>query len=164
MPAYSFKKRFVPNIRAGLQKPATDVEAMAAAVELLDACGGIVEAAHFAIDTVAEMPRPKRQTIRAIGKRRHARPGETVQLYCAMRTKQCFKIGDAKCTAIKRITIQVELDLLPIWVQGEFIGDVPHDFARQDGFEDGHDMREFWLKEHGIGRFEGVLIEWEPLP
>ena len=35
----------------------------------------------------------KRQTIRAISRRRHAIPGETLQLYTGMRTKQCRLIG-----------------------------------------------------------------------
>lgn len=34
----------------------------------------------------------KRQTIRAIGKRRHARPGESLQLYTGQRTKACRKL------------------------------------------------------------------------
>ena len=36
----------------------------------------------------------KRQTIRAIGKKRHAEPGERIQLYTGMRQPGCRKIID----------------------------------------------------------------------
>jgi hypothetical protein len=42
----------------------------------------------------------KRQTIRAL-RRRHARPGEMLQLYCGMRTATCVKIvPDARCIGV----------------------------------------------------------------
>lgn len=77
MVAYSFKKRFVDPIRVGLSS-----------VSLSFDC------------------QPKRQTIRSIGKRRHARPGETLQLYTAMRTKQCRKIGDARCMGVEGVLLK----------------------------------------------------------
>ena len=42
----------------------------------------------------------KRQTIRAIGKRRHAAVGDRIQLYTGMRTKACRKLvtPDPVCT------------------------------------------------------------------
>lgn len=48
--------------------------------------------------------RPKRQTIRA-DRKRHARPGEELQLYRGMRTRQCFLIGRAACTEVTKIRI-----------------------------------------------------------
>lgn len=36
----------------------------------------------------------KNHTIRRIGKRRHASPGEAIQLYTGMRTKFCRKLLD----------------------------------------------------------------------
>ncbi len=46
----------------------------------------------------------KRQTIRA-HRARHARPGETLQLYTGMRTRQCRKIveRDPVCTRIDEV-------------------------------------------------------------
>jgi len=138
MVAYSFKRRFVNPIRVGLSR-----------VSLSFDCP------------------PKRQTIRGIGKRRHARPGEIVQLYYAMRTRQCEKIGEARCTDVQNILIFVAADRI-------IIGDNPaicipaglDTFAKSDGFADWYDMREFWREEHGdltrLGPFVGVLIEWEP--
>lgn len=137
MPAYSFKHRFIGPIMAGL------------GIEHRNERGMIV----------IPGPRPKQQTIRAVGKRRHARAGETVQLYYGMRTRQCFKIGDAKCLYVVPIVIGVLKTTLKF---SDFVIDADA-FARADGFADAADMHAFWLKEHGIGKFEGVLIRWEPL-
>jgi len=131
MVAYGFKKQFVDAIRSGLGN-----------YEHID---GMI-------------PAPKRQTIRAIGKRRHARPDEVLQLYTAMRTKQCQKIGDATCVYVQPIVIDVLKAKLKF---SSFVTD-PEAFARADGFATAADMHAFWLKEHGLGKFEGVLIKWKP--
>ena len=51
----------------------------------------------------------KRHTIRA-ERKRHARPGEAVQLYYAMRTRQCRKILDPDpiCSNVQTISLVVE--------------------------------------------------------
>ncbi len=108
----------------------------------------------------------KRQTVRAIGKRQHARPGEIVQLYEGMRTKHCAKIiDDQKCLYVLPIQIVVAAPLiLSIAVYG--YEDVANDrgyleeFAKLDGFTDIESMHSFWLKHHGVGIFTGVLIGW----
>ena len=137
MVAYSFKPRFVEPIRIGLSK-----------VSLSFDCP------------------PKRQTIRAIGKRRHALPGETLQLYTGMRTKQCDKIGDARCISVEPIVIKVPKDDYWLWVrigQGDEF-EAGDEFAIADGFRDIEDMWSFWRKEHpDAATFKGVLIKWEPL-
>jgi hypothetical protein len=43
----------------------------------------------------------KRQTIRAAGKRRHARAGDTLQLYLGMRTPRCRLLATASCADIR---------------------------------------------------------------
>lgn len=136
MVAYSFKKRFVQPIRVGLSR-----------VSLSFDCT------------------PKRQTIRAHGKRRHARPGEELQLYTAMRTKQCELIGSASCTEVYNVEILVRRRGFAITVGGvPYINAAAEEFARMDGFADTADMLAFWQKEHaGIEKFEGVLIRWEAL-
>ncbi|MBR0693603.1 hypothetical protein [Bradyrhizobium lablabi] len=101
----------------------------------------------------------KRQTIRAVGKRRHARPGETVQLYSGMRTKQCIKIGDARCIYVQPMWIGVRNDSFSL---RDIVIDADA-FARADGFTSISDMHAFWLREHGVGNFEMLLIKWEPL-
>lgn len=138
MVAYSFKPRFVEPILSGLMKNLDEDRALAYS--------------------------PKRQTIRATGKRRHARPGETLQLYTGMRTRQCRKIGEARCTDVRLIRIIVREDDLTVelagsWITGRKLGS----FARSDGFADAKDMLAFWRAEHGLGEFYGMLIEWEPL-
>ncbi|QOG20437.1 hypothetical protein [Bradyrhizobium sp. SEMIA] len=152
MVAYSYKGRFVAPIRVGLGLPVQDEHR-----EL----GGYQP---------GQIIRPKRQTIRANGKRRHARPGETLQHYNGMRTPKCFKIGDASCSAVSKISL---------WVHGErvLINHISNlieyrkpseldTFARDDGFDDWAGMRAFWLEEHDgkhLGPFIGVLIQWEPM-
>jgi hypothetical protein len=133
MVAYSFKRRFVDQIRAGL--------------------GLIGLPVH-----------PKRQTIRAIRKRRHAQPGDVLQLYCGLRTKSCFQIGIARCTHLLPISIFVDSFTLQFTLDGvPVIADEYDAFVRADGFANLADMYSFWRGEHGIGRFDGVLIKWEPI-
>lgn len=133
MVAYSFKRRFVEPIRVGLGLPPS-VEAFAAG---MDAFGNVGR------------PQPKRQTIRAIGKRRHARAGETLQLYTAMRTRQCRKIGEALCTEVVPIEIFVgERDMTIRSGKDRIIGGLVDSFARLDGFATAADMHAFWLAEH----------------
>lgn len=132
MVAYNFKERFIDPIQVGLGR------------------------------TLRSDIRPKRQTIRAIGKRRHARAGETLQLYYAMRTKQCFKIGDSRCTSVERIIIYPDTMII-LRVGVIQTARQIQNFARQDGFENVADMQQFWLEEHGPSKFEGALIQWEPL-
>jgi hypothetical protein len=146
MTAYSFKSRFVDPIKCGLGLP---------------------------VDDIGALVRPKLQTIRAIGRRRHARPGETVQLYTAMRTKQCRKIGDGRCVRVDPIRIHVEGGRIAICpgTPDKRAFDKASDldsFAQRDGFADWADMREFWREEHGdlkrLGPFVGVIILWSPAP
>lgn len=135
MVAYSFKRRFVMPIQVGLglQQHIPGTEYV-----------------------------PKRQTIRAVGKRRHASVGEVVQLYHGMRTRQCFKIGEGRCTEVLPIEIIVGDSTMPVVVDSKLIRDIDG-FARSDGFEDGADMFRFWKAEHGPGSFMGLLVKWEPI-
>ncbi len=150
MPAYNFKKQFVAPILLGLGRP--DPEAIFRAPGMV----------------------PKRQTIRAIGKRRHARPGETIQLYTGMRTRQCQAIGIATCVSVHPIDIYLQSDTIHVGKIQEretFTGAKRLDeFAHRDGFASWREMREFWLEEHGengqmkkLGPWGGLLIRWEPI-
>ena len=137
MVAYSFKQRFVQPIRVGLSR-----------VQLSFDCP------------------PKRQTIRAIGKRRHARPQEVVQLYHAQRTQHCFKIGDGRCASARLIQIDLRPNDFGVriddgnWLRSRQLDE----FAVADGFDDPADMLAFWQANHpDIALFDGALIEWVPL-
>lgn len=106
----------------------------------------------------------KSQTIRANGKRRHARVGELVQLYYAMRTKQCSKIlkDDPVCTLSVSITIGVGKESINYIRVGHGLIEDLESFAQSDGFDSLAAMHAYWLESHGVGMFEGTLIGWEP--
>jgi len=96
------------------------------------------------------------------------RPGERIQLYYGMRTKQCRLIGVGKCTSVAGIRIQfgrgiISVDDYPAIRDGDLDA-----FAQDDGFKDWDDMGAFWRAEHGddlhrLGPWTGVLIKWEPI-
>ena len=135
MVAYSFKERFVKPIQVGLSRVSLSFD-----------------------------PPPKRQTIRAVGLRRHARPGETLQLYFGMRTKHCRKIGDARCISVAPVKILIHNRTFIVDIDGfPLMKPAIEEFALLDGFSSTADMHQFWVANHGEGLFEGVLIRWEPL-
>ncbi len=103
----------------------------------------------------------KTNTIRKTGKRTHAKPGDSIQLYIGMRTKSCEKIvEDRVCLCRRAIVIKVAANFISsITLDGESVEDLDS-FAVSDGFQDAADMHRFWLKFHGQGTFEGVFIQW----
>lgn len=141
MVAYSFKARFVGRIETGL-RIRTDED--------------------FTLQHPA-----KTQTIRAIGKRRHARPGENVQLYYAQRTKQCRQIGTGLCTSSDPCELNFKRNRVVIRGGGRVthaLARALNAFARADGFHDWDDLVAFWAHEHpGIFIFDGQLIRWSPM-
>lgn len=108
----------------------------------------------------------KRQTIRT-DRRRHARPGEELQLYTGMRTRQCKLIGRAICRDVRRVALQFDADPAcdGVEIDGRFYPGRQAEldrFAVADGFADWADLRAFWRAQHSdVDRFEGVLILWE---
>ncbi len=108
----------------------------------------------------------KSHTIRKNGKRRHARPGESLQLYTGMRTSSCKKIlePDPVCVFCKSIRIDVGAAVInSIALDGFCIHSLElHAFAIADGFKSLADMHAFWIDFHGPGVFEGSMIGWEP--
>lgn len=111
----------------------------------------------------------KSQTIRKVGKRRHAQKGDLMQLYVAMRTKHCTALGVATCFH----NIPVTLDF-----QGQWVAYGPREdrtsiilapdldaFARNDGFEDWQAMCSFWRVNNKDAlahsyQWTGRLIMW----
>ncbi len=102
----------------------------------------------------------KRQTIRANGKRRHARVGEHVQLYTGMRTKACRKLitPDPVCKRSDPVFITCGIGAPAVMVAGEYVRDL-NAFARRDGFADFDAMFAWFQKTHGLP-FDGTLIGW----
>lgn len=108
----------------------------------------------------------KTQTIRANGKRPHARMGQALQLYTGMRTAHCFRIiPDVPCVTTMFVEIAfIGYELAAVKTDGIPVRDLEA-FARRDGFRDALDMAEFWEKynPHGFAYgFEGTVIEWAP--
>ena len=109
----------------------------------------------------------KKQTVRPVGKRRHAKVGDALQLYYGQRTKQCRKLRDAVCVRMDKIAIQtfgVRLDsdsgaLQASDMAGEGLVWLEN-FAKRDGFESWEAMRDWFEQQHSLP-FEGVLIMWE---
>ena len=89
--------------------------------------------ARFAPDVAAGR---KLQTIRAQGRRTHAKAGDRVQLYTGMRTKACRKLAEGTCEVSTYCQISE---------QGVTNGNYPptalEEFARADGFDS-------WLGRH----------------
>lgn len=110
----------------------------------------------------------KRQTIRG-DRKRHAQPGEDLQLFTGMRTAQCRKIiPDPLCTGVAPILIRFTLFgwIEQIWVEDDEIADLDA-FAILDGFEGADDMARFWFEQHKVKDgplrvFTGQLIQWKP--
>jgi len=113
----------------------------------------------------------KCQTIRA-DRKRHARPGEIVQLYTGMRTRHCKLIAKRECIRVYPITL--DFAGKEITIGGGAWRTIPlvherirtpaklDEFARADGFRDFDDMRSFWATNHGVETFKGVIIYWRP--
>jgi hypothetical protein len=113
----------------------------------------------------------KCQTIRPIGKRRHARPGEPVQLYTGMRTAKCSKIveTDPICTGCHKIAIEIVQakptaqniahEITEILIDGQAVDE--SDIAWADGFDDVDEMAKWFGDQYGVGTFVGVMITWE---
>jgi hypothetical protein len=97
----------------------------------------------------------KRQTIRPIGKRKHARPGDALQLYTGMRTAKCRKLLDAVCTASAVVNLDAGIS-----IAGRNLDPLEADaFAVADGFGSTAEMLAWFESRYGLP-FEGVCIQW----
>lgn len=161
MVAYSFQKRFVSHIQAGLEPG----------------------------PWMPGMKRHTLRELRA-GRGRHARPEQALQLYTAMRTKHCRLIGRAVCRAVFRVDLLWDcgdlsirrapdaaaprsyvMQLAPIVRRlldepagKHFVGDDMDEFARTDGFADREEMARFFEVPEGEETHwqPMVLIAWAP--
>lgn len=108
----------------------------------------------------------KRHTMRN-DRKRHARPGEPVQIYEKMRQKGCAKIiPDPLCERVEPVRLDFHNDTIKIGMHPFITQPAGLDhFARSDGFTDWEDMRAFWKKEHkkAYPRWEGVIVYWLPM-
>lgn len=109
----------------------------------------------------------KRQTMRN-ERKRHARPGEEIQHYYAMRTKHCRLIGRSICTAVTPVHINFHKFFVNIGGRKPYRLRTKMDFieldkfARLDGFPNWGALRAFWAAKHEtLESWAGVLIEWK---
>lgn len=111
--------------------------------------------------------REKRQTIRRAGKKRHARPGDRLQLYTGPRMRP-RKFGEATCDLLGVITL--DFKLCEVWIDWNdearektmlvTMAELD-DFARSDGFTDWEDLESFWKLTHDVREsWTGVIITW----
>lgn len=108
-------------------------------------------------------------TIRAQARRRHAQPGEALQLYTGMRTKQCRLLARAICSSVNRL--RVWFDQPRILIGGLDANGSVEDantcydydgFARADGFRDFDDMAGFWWDTHRARQVDDIWVRWSP--
>ncbi|MFB0490244.1 uncharacterized protein YqfB (UPF0267 family) [Methylobacterium sp. OAE515] len=113
----------------------------------------------------------KAQTIRA-DRKRHARPGEMVQLFTGMRTRQCRRLGESQCVEVLPVRLvfskRAAAELMQVGERYLITSGQMDAFAQADGFADLEAMARFWWAEHppeggNILTFEGALIRWQPL-
>lgn len=107
----------------------------------------------------------KRQTIRAVGKRRHARKGDELQLYVGMRTKAVRLLKRELCKDVCDVAINFDAPSvlaggMVLTARSELDG-----FARMDGFSGWAEFIEFWSEEHfkrkaPEGVWSGVMVRW----
>ena len=109
----------------------------------------------------------KRQTIRALRKNGHASPGDRLQLYTGMRTKHCRKLVTPDPVCRHNVFVGIGHDKIEIAFPFRF--PIAHvcapnhlnKFARNDGFDDFAEMRNWFIMTHGPLPFRGVKITWD---
>ena len=96
----------------------------------------------------------KLQTIR---RTKRAKPGDRLQLYTGLRTRDCRKLGEGVCTLVDHVGIRPD---------GITFGNVdkhPRDideFARADGFTDFDAMVAWFANKYGSPYFQGFVHGW----
>lgn len=101
----------------------------------------------------------KPHTIRA-DRKRHARPGEAVQLYTGMRTKACRKLMDPDPVCVEVQPICIHMGTPRVTLGGRIIEGVALEkLARADGFGSAAEMQAWFGKTHGLP-FQGWFIRW----
>lgn len=110
----------------------------------------------------------KRQTIRSIGKRRHARPGESLQLYTGQRTRVCRKLlsPDPECVSVQNVYMLKIIErrrdshAYQLYLDGKLVfWDEVSEIAGADGFENSTAFFNFFEDAYGMP-FCGILIKW----
>jgi hypothetical protein len=118
----------------------------------------------------------KTQTIRP-PRKRHARPGEAVSLFCGMRTRECFRIvPDPTCTEVLHVELMPMRNRIVLHTGRDEVGAMRaiytihgplslDRFAILDGFSDWAEMKAFWLVTYPEASdpelyWDDILINW----
>lgn len=126
-----------------------------------------VAAVENGLDELAGRPprhagvRPKRQTIRAMRKRRPFRVGDALQLYARARQPDMRLLGEVVARSVKYIEIGFDGQVSVMTgrtLRGYCVGWVTR-VARADGFEHLGEMRRFFERTHGLP-FLGQMVRW----
>jgi hypothetical protein len=110
----------------------------------------------------------KLQTIRKVGKRKHALPGDTLQLYTGMQTKSCRLLREALCTTLIPIRIRPSFGEVLFLLDDKnwLVCDSEKHIsvlAQKDGFANAAEFFDYFAMQcDETGRFDGYLIKWEP--
>lgn len=112
--------------------------------------------------------RTKVQTMRAVGKKRHARKGELITMTTGDRFHP-VKFGAARAILVAPVTLDFE-GRHAFWIQERepAVGNVQIDiegaqldvFARSDGFEDWADLESFFRQTYAAPAWSGIRIFW----
>lgn len=104
----------------------------------------------------------KKQTIRSMRKRPFKK-GDRLYLYTGMRTKNCHRIGLVVCSRVETFEILPLSDhSAKVIVEGvRLSGGQIHQLAVADGFQESHQMMDFFSKDNYIIRFKGQIIHWD---
>lgn len=106
----------------------------------------------------------KTQTIRAKRKDgRSPKMGQIAYLYTGLRTKACRQIGEHLIESVHNVMLGHKGVIVNCdeWI-GEYVINEPVEldmFARDDGFKNWPEMRDWFDKTYGLP-FEGDLIKW----
>lgn len=101
----------------------------------------------------------KRHTIRR-GKRWRA--GMRIDLFANVRQKTMHLIFRAPVTCVEDIVILVGSVWFTVYINDHALDQTELVMlAIRDGFKSAADMHAFWLKQHGLGSFDGQIVHWD---
>jgi len=101
--------------------------------------------------------KPKTTTIRK-ERKRPFRKGDNLVLFTGLRTKQCEKLGEVRCTKVELIEMKLVWGVYTVKIDGELLDEKSLTaIARKDGFQNSNLMMRFFKRVHGFP-FEGQRI------
>jgi hypothetical protein len=107
----------------------------------------------------------KRSTIQPIGQRRHAYPGDELQLYGGMRTKACRLLMRVPCLSTTSIAF-TSAGAVTVWGGGSFHMGMRSaemaDLAAHEGFDGVEEMMAWFEDRYGLPTPTMIRMRWNP--